>query len=90
MVTIFIRGVNHTNLIINSKYQAIWTILSHKKSILHLSCFCSTPTVCEMRVQLHLAIVRTEKTRAVVDEDKGKSSGKKKEEVTNEKVLRNT
>ena len=45
MVTIFIQGGNHTNLIINSKYQAIWTILSHKKSILHLSCFCSTPTV---------------------------------------------
>ena len=45
MVTIFIRGVNNTNLIINFKYQAIWTILSHKKLILHLSCFCSTPTV---------------------------------------------
>ena len=45
MVTIFIRGVNHTNLVINFKYQAIWTILSHKKLILHLSCFCSTPTV---------------------------------------------
>ena len=45
MVTIFIRGINHTNLVIDFKYQAIWIKFSHKKLILHLSCFCSTPTV---------------------------------------------
>ena len=45
MVTIFIRGLNHFNIVMNFKYQYIRVMLSYKKLILRLSCFCSTPTV---------------------------------------------
>ena len=45
MITILIWRLNHFNLAIDFKYQHIQIILSCKKLILHLSCFCSASTV---------------------------------------------
>ena len=45
IATIFIRLINHLELVIDIKYQHYQTIFRYKKAFLRFGCFCSNATV---------------------------------------------
>ena len=45
IATIFIRLINHLEIVIDIKYQYYQTIFRYKKAFLRFGCFCSNATV---------------------------------------------